>query len=259
MWWQEVRLTAGALSLKILAHTIVLLLLLKVRMEPLLSLRTTVAALAKGVMDLSPRASVKTEDEFGELAQDLNHFLDRISLIVHDLDKILSEVVARARAGGQRLPAHRDTMAYFTGHYIPEPALYADWRASPLLHADLSRLPPALVLTAGYDPLRDEGPGLRAARLTEAGQPASHLCFERQDPRLHPDGQGARRGEHRGAAVRRRAAPRAARLTAQAAARRAFQAPKITISPGIRIIAQMILSRLLLAPTGGCRTGSRPA
>ena len=93
VWWQEVRLTAGALSLKILAHTIVLFLLLKVRMGPLLSLRATVSGLAKGVMDLSPRAAVKTHDEFGELAQDLNHFLDRISLIVRDLDKILSEVV----------------------------------------------------------------------------------------------------------------------------------------------------------------------
>ncbi len=92
-WWQEVRLTAGALSLKILVHTIVLFLLLKVRMEPLLALRSTVSGLAKGVMDLSPRAGVKTVDEFGELAQDLNHFLDRITLVVGDLDKILSEVV----------------------------------------------------------------------------------------------------------------------------------------------------------------------
>ena len=92
-WWQEVRLTGAALSLKILAHTIVLFLLLKVRMEPLLALRSTVSGLAKGVMDLSPRAGVKTADEFGELAQDLNHFLDRIALIVRDLDKILSEVV----------------------------------------------------------------------------------------------------------------------------------------------------------------------
>ena len=94
VWWQDVRLTAGALSLKILAHTIVLFLLLKVRMAPLLSLRSTVSDLAKGVMDLSPRAAVKTQDEFGELAQDLNHFLDRIAWIVRDLDKILSEVVA---------------------------------------------------------------------------------------------------------------------------------------------------------------------
>ncbi len=101
VWWQEVRLTAGALSLKILAHTVVLLLLLKVRMQPLLSLRDTVAGLARGVMDLSPRARVKTEDEFGELAQDLNHFLDRISLVVRDLDKILSEVVSVGeRLGG---------------------------------------------------------------------------------------------------------------------------------------------------------------
>lgn len=93
-WWQEVRLTAGALSLKILVHTILLFLLLKVRMEPLLSLRTTVSGLAKGVMDLSPRAAVKTADEFGELAEDLNHFLDRIGVIVNDLNRILSEVVA---------------------------------------------------------------------------------------------------------------------------------------------------------------------
>lgn len=100
-WWREVRLTGAALSLKILAHTIVLFFLLKVRMEPLLALRSTVSGLAKGVMDLSPRAAVKSADEFGELAQDLNHFLDRIVLIVHDMDKILSEVVrAAARLGG---------------------------------------------------------------------------------------------------------------------------------------------------------------
>jgi len=92
-WWQEVRLTAAALSLKIVIHTIVLFLLLKVRMEPLLRLRATVAGLAKGVMDLAPRAQVKSEDEFAELALDLNHFLDRITLVVRDLDRILAEVV----------------------------------------------------------------------------------------------------------------------------------------------------------------------
>jgi methyl-accepting chemotaxis protein len=94
LWWQDVRLTAAALSLKILIHTIVLFFLLKVRMEPLLALRSTVSGLARGVMDLSPRAAVNTADEFGELADDLNHFLDRVTLIVSDLDRILSEVVA---------------------------------------------------------------------------------------------------------------------------------------------------------------------
>ncbi len=94
LWWQEVKLTAGAFSLKILAHTILLFLLLKVRMEPLLALRSTVSGLAKGVMDLSPRAAVNTTDEFGELAGDLNHFLDRIGVVVRDLDTILNEVVS---------------------------------------------------------------------------------------------------------------------------------------------------------------------
>jgi len=94
LWWQEVRVTAGALSLKILVHTILLFGLMKVRMAPLLALRATVSSLARGVMDLSPRAAVNSGDEFGELARDLNHFLDRITQVVSDLDRILAEVLA---------------------------------------------------------------------------------------------------------------------------------------------------------------------
>lgn len=82
-------------------------------------------------------------------------------------------------SNGQGYLLTRDTMDYFTGHYIPDARLYADWRASPLLHPDLSRLPPALVLTAGYDPLRDEGLAY-AQKLSEAGTRATHLSFERQ-------------------------------------------------------------------------------
>ena len=37
----------------------------------------------------------------------------------------------------------RETLDYFVGHYMPDPAQYDDWRASPLLCADLSNLPPA--------------------------------------------------------------------------------------------------------------------
>ena len=72
----------------------------------------------------------------------------------------------------------RDTMAYFRSHYI-DAAQYTDWRASPLLHDDLSRLPPALVLTAGHDPLRDEGRQY-ADGLSAAGVATQYVCFERQ-------------------------------------------------------------------------------
>jgi methyl-accepting chemotaxis protein len=100
-WWKELSVTASTLSFKIILHTIVLFLLLRIRMEPLVTLRATASALAKGVMNLSHRAKVNSADEFGELAADLNHFLDRVKLIVHDLDKILSEVVSV----GERLSA----------------------------------------------------------------------------------------------------------------------------------------------------------
>lgn len=73
----------------------------------------------------------------------------------------------------------RESIAYYHDHYIQDSADDLDWRASPLLHPNLSALPPALVVTAGFDPLRDEGLQY-AQRLSEAGSPAISVCFERQ-------------------------------------------------------------------------------
>jgi acetyl esterase len=80
---------------------------------------------------------------------------------------------------GQGYLLTADTIAYFHDHYIDDPRHDLDWRASPLLHADHARLPPALIVTAGYDPLRDEGLDY-AHRLADAGTPVSYVCFERQ-------------------------------------------------------------------------------
>jgi acetyl esterase len=80
---------------------------------------------------------------------------------------------------GQGYLLTADTMNYFHDHYLPDQAMDLDWRASPLLHPDLSKLPPALVLTAGYDPLRDEALQY-SHRLTLAGNSVTHINFERQ-------------------------------------------------------------------------------
>jgi acetyl esterase len=80
---------------------------------------------------------------------------------------------------GQGYLLTADSIAYFRGHYIPDPALWSDWRASPLLAADLTRLAPALVITAGFDPLRDEGRQYADA-LSAAGNRVQYICFERQ-------------------------------------------------------------------------------
>ena len=82
-------------------------------------------------------------------------------------------------ANGQGYLLTKESMDYYHDHYIADPAQDLDWRASPLLHASHAKLPPAFVLTAGYDPLRDEGLQY-AHKLSEAGNRAALVNFERQ-------------------------------------------------------------------------------
>ena len=62
----------------------------------------------------------------------------------------------------------RNSITWFYRQYLRSPRESSDFRFAPLVADDLSNLPPALVLVAGYDPLRDEGVQY-ATRLIEAG------------------------------------------------------------------------------------------
>jgi acetyl esterase len=69
-----------------------------------------------------------------------------------------------------------ELMQWFGACYVRGPEDYLDWRCAPIRAPDLSRLPPALVITAEYDPLRDEGKAY-ADRLRAAGVDVTYSCY----------------------------------------------------------------------------------
>jgi acetyl esterase len=86
-------------------------------------------------------------------------------------------------------PSHREpetsiilthsVMRWFRDHYLNDIRDIENWRASPARAKTLAGLPPAYVLTAGADPLRDEGEDY-AKRLTDAGVAVTYQTFPGQ-------------------------------------------------------------------------------
>jgi acetyl esterase len=74
-------------------------------------------------------------------------------------------------------PLPRPLMEWFIGHYMGPDDDPADPRLSPLKLADLSGLAPAVIATAGFDPLVDQGEAY-AKRLRGAGTPVFYRCYD---------------------------------------------------------------------------------
>jgi acetyl esterase len=70
-----------------------------------------------------------------------------------------------------------ETMKWFWAHYLNDPSEGSHPHASPLRAASLAGLPPALIVTAEYDPLRDEGE-FYAEALRRAGVPTALSRYE---------------------------------------------------------------------------------
>jgi acetyl esterase len=80
---------------------------------------------------------------------------------------------------GDEFILNRRDMSWFWDHYTPDPATRANPYASPLRATSLAGLPPAYVVTAEHDPLRDEGFAY-ADRLRAARVPVEHRHFGSQ-------------------------------------------------------------------------------
>jgi acetyl esterase len=88
------------------------------------------------------------------------------ALLCANTDLTGAQPSMREKATGWGLDA--DAVRFFNSQWVPDQALWADPRVSPLHAADLSGLPRALIVSAEHDPLRDESEAY-ARRLIQAG------------------------------------------------------------------------------------------
>ncbi|RSL34006.1 steryl acetyl hydrolase [Salibacterium salarium] len=114
------------------------------------------------------------------MARDSQEFSLAYQLLIYPVTNHSYETLSyQENADGYLLT--KDSMEWFWNHYLRNKEDGKNPYASPFLADNLSGLPPALVVTAGFDPLRDEGEAY-AKRLKEAGVPVE---AKRYDGMIH--------------------------------------------------------------------------
>jgi acetyl esterase/lipase len=99
-----------------------------------------------------------------------------LQLLIYPAVDVASETASMSTYA-DAYPLSRPIMDWFMGHYMGSDANPADPRLSPDKTADLSGLAPAVVITAGFDPLVDQGEAY-AKRLQAAGVPVTYRCYD---------------------------------------------------------------------------------
>ncbi|MFC7154934.1 alpha/beta hydrolase [Halomarina halobia] len=120
--------------------------------------------------NLTAGATLMARDRGGpEIARQVLVYPAVASPVVHDFDSY--------EENGEGYFLERESVAWFYERYVARAADQRNEYAAPLLARDLSGLPPATVVTAGFDPLRDEGREY-ANRLAEAEVPVTDYHYE---------------------------------------------------------------------------------
>jgi acetyl esterase len=99
-----------------------------------------------------------------------------LQLLIYPCVDVASET-ASMTTYADAFPLDRATMDWFMGHYMGPQDDPADPRLSPIREENLAGLAPAVVVTAGFDPLGDQGEAY-AKRLRDAGTPVVYRCYD---------------------------------------------------------------------------------
>jgi acetyl esterase len=102
----------------------------------------------------------------------------RLQLLIYPATDFAMQHPSHTTRGAGYLLTH-NTMIWFRDAYLRGEADITDWRASPLCAPDVSNLPAAYLITAGFDPLCDEGAAY-AERLKAFGVAVQHMHLPAQ-------------------------------------------------------------------------------